>query len=143
MDIKTLEKRIDLKADAEVQTAIGRFTNAVMAALGKLFDSRIPYMSTMGEPGYRAALEIMAGTREATAREGGGWPERLWDVRREAIRKEIMSTMDTLQKVLLAEEPTKPPANTAEGTEPQAAVPSKPVAVNGGFHQSDGADAEF
>ncbi len=143
MDIKTLEKRIDMKADAEVQDAIYEFKQAVRVAMDKLFKTRMNYASDMERPHYRVALEILGGTRKATAKAGGGWPLTLWDIRRNAIRKEIMSTMDTLQKTLLAEEPTEPPTNTMEATEPQAAVPSKPVAVNGGFHQSDGADAEL
>ena len=127
MDIETLEKKIDRKADAEVQAAISTFRDAVQAAMNKLFATRIPYWSDMGQPQYRATLEILAGIRKTSSREGGGWPARLWDVRREAIRKDIMSTMDTLQKVLLAPEPTEPAANTMEGSEPakpHAAVPT-------------------
>lgn len=118
MDIETLEKRIDLKADGEVHEALYRFEETVRAALNKLFVTRMDYRTDIERPHYRAALEIVAGIRKPTAKDGGGWPARLWDVRRDAIRKDVMSTMDTLQKVLLAKEPTEPPTDTMETSEP-------------------------
>ena len=48
------------------------------------------------------------------------WPQELWDVHEDALRKEVLDRMDELQKLTLAPEP-------AEGDDMPAKEMEKPL----------------
>lgn len=127
MTLETLEKQIKKKAEYQVQEAITKFREALSVAVGKLFVRGAGYSTYLDEKPYRTALEIVAGICSGSSEDGGGWPHELWEVREAAIHKEIMSTMDTLQQVLLAKEPTTPPTDTMEETPGRDKAWVKPV----------------
>ncbi|KKL52005.1 hypothetical protein LCGC14_2289830 [marine sediment metagenome] len=95
MTIETLDRKIEAKAREEAQAATYKFKETICRALRELlvFD-----FVSLDDTDGRDALLMVMGEKEAK------WPERIQRVRENRLRQEIMSTMDTLQKVLLVKE---------------------------------------
>lgn len=109
MKIEDLEAKITKKAAGETADAIVRFKGAVNKALHELF-CPTGYAAPHNQP-QKAALLILAGELPAK----NGWPATLWRTRENAIREEVMSTMDTMQQVLLAK--AVPPSDDTASVE--------------------------
>ena len=95
MTIKTLEEQIKTKADRDARVALCRFRDAVGKAWKELIGSNF---ATMSSPDSKKAMLVLAGELPAT----GGWPSEIWRIRESRLRDEVMSTMNTLQQILLA-----------------------------------------
>lgn len=117
MDMDTLEKQIKAKAAEVVQGRIENFRVAVLTAAETLFSGSTSTIWPSRTP-CKEALLILAGERNRK-----DWPNVLWRVEEEAIREEILSTMDTLQQVLLAKEPEGPAEDQPARPEPAKATP--------------------
>ena len=98
MDIKTLEEKIKKKANNEAQTAISNFRSIVIRGLRELFCTQNDHDMRFTDDQSRKVMSILAnGSTE-------DWPAEIWTLRENKIREDIMSTMDSLQKVLFTQD---------------------------------------
>jgi len=97
MDIKTLDDKIKAKADELTQKEIGLCAKAIQEAVKRLLG--FTCAANLRDNDEKQVLMILCGEKPSNA-----WPTRIWTYREDQLRNEILSTMDTLQRVLL----TKP-----------------------------------
>ena len=97
MKAEMFDKIVEARANENVQERIGQFQSAVIKALIALGAGDI-----WTDPA-KACLAVMQGDNR---REG--WPEHLWERERKAVRDSLLSTMDMMQKALLAAEKAEP-----------------------------------
>ena len=109
MDLDTLERQIKAKADKEVQNKLSIFRTAVENAAQALCRGWGPPNCCSYESPCKELLLVLAG--DYSRRK---WPRELWAHEEKRIREEILSTMDTLQKVLLVKVPDVPYEDSAE-----------------------------
>lgn len=95
MTPEKLTEQIKKKAAAEVSRDIQAFKIAISGAC-----------RTLGVEccGYSLGKDAKTALRALMACESKGWPAHLWRQREERLLKEVLSTMDTLQNVLLAKD---------------------------------------
>ncbi len=103
MDIETLENKIVKRADANVKARLQAFRNEVDAALSRLFCtcwSRVDHkhiaIIMCARAAYQYKIEI-----DGQQIRADDHPDSLHVAERDKLRDEIMSTMDTLQRVLM------------------------------------------
>lgn len=111
MKIEDLEAKIRIKADHEVLTAISKCRTSVERAVAVLFGHCGTPNLAAGR--YQDVMKIMAGVKSSKE-----WPSELWTQREDSIRRDIMSTMNTLQQIM-AEEVAA--VETEDGREPEEA----------------------
>jgi hypothetical protein len=119
MKIEDLDIKISQRAHREVCDRVGRCKEQIAKAIGELLDTDV----RCGENCFNAydhkELKQVVGIL-ASDDYNPGWPVRLWEQRKSAIREDILSTMDTLQKMMAAKYESKPgdaaPAETEDKT---------------------------
>ncbi len=97
MNVSKFEEKITKRADEQTHVAIQQFLSAISLAFRDLFQ----WQSGWGldriraDPAGRACLANLA--------DGGKtWPKTLWDIRREALEKDILASMDVVQRSLVS-----------------------------------------
>lgn len=111
MDIKTLEEKIAKRADSNVRARLRAFRNEVDQALSRLFCKS--YHKVDGEPLATVLCARAAWCVGEIAMDGRKikvdfFPDSLVKDEQSKLRDEIMSTMDTLQKVLMVPDDETP-----------------------------------
>lgn len=111
MKIETLEAKIAARADREAQQAVRAFRLALAIALDRLFggkcdgSDRVKQGYAIGldpRPGYgRDAKLVLDAVLSSDPKKG--WPGAIWRNRENAIREEVLSTMDALQRTLVSD----------------------------------------
>lgn len=131
--VEDLEARITKRARQDVDEAIKRFKKAVRAAVDQLNkDCGNPLSYPHIEATYTSAealrvlMPLMGQAGPAGNANGVSniehWPPELWTARENAIREELLSTMDAMQKVLLAKDPGPDAAKPEPETPPATAA---------------------
>ena len=131
MNIESIEQKIALRANENVQAKIKAFEAAIVSAMTALFAPEYCHF-TFGqcafadeEPhkgrkdladhrNFAAVLRLAGHNKEGHQRLP--WPSRLWEIERQTIRDDLMSKMDLMQKLLM----TKPGATEGDAV-PDAA----------------------
>jgi len=121
MELETLEAKIKERANQDVQASIGAFRTTIRTALHKLLGFEIMTydgnkLRRVGDCSPNPEIDgILAGLARGA---NDCWPQRLWAEAEERIKADVLSTMDTLQRVL-ASKPSTPddavPAPAKEG----------------------------
>jgi len=97
MKAETFEKAVKKRAHERVQERITIFRKTVSGALcalgGDLLGSA--YMTTVQLDGAKALQVLISGNNK-------GWPLSLWTNEEIAVRAEILTTLDEVQRALLA-----------------------------------------
>lgn len=120
MKIQDLEEKIAERARSVVQDKVATFKKEIDAALMKLFGNGSQSCERFGSYGYAGnvtrvktpeyeianakltALKIAIEDKEPHPSSVKiGWPKVLWDQENEAIRNELLSQMDLMQRMLL------------------------------------------
>ena len=97
MNVTKFEEKITKRADEQTHDAIRKFRQAISVAFRELFQRQSLWDldNIRAHPGGRACLANLA--------DGGKtWPKALWDIRREALEKDIMASVDVVQRSLLS-----------------------------------------
>ena len=95
MTFETLEEQIKKRADEQAQKAIWKFKNDVLTAATQLFHG--DYM-TFDTPDLKKLMECFG----RGVVKGNMWPARIWKLREDKLRDEVLSTMDTVQRMLIS-----------------------------------------
>lgn len=106
MTREKLEEKIKNRANSDVQHAIDKCRKAVRKALRELGAQGAGHESSFGSAQYSG--EAQDCLRVFASNQTGGWPPGLWRRREEEIEKELLETMDTMQRVLAAKDDPGP-----------------------------------
>jgi len=116
MKAEMFDKIVEASANERVQRKISAFKDAVDRAYRTLMVCP-PYSSIFDASAdvYPEAKKVIGILVSGDTRRG--WPSRLWEREREAVSKELLATMDEMQKALLAAEKAEPGENRPEESE--------------------------
>lgn len=117
MNIETIEQKIALRANVQVQAKIKAFESAIATAMKDLFapeycsfsfgecSDEEPHQSRKDLADHRvfSAVLRLAGENRKD-RQPLPWPSRLWEIETQAIRDELMSKMALMEKLLMTKE---------------------------------------
>lgn len=115
MKMQDLEKRIEAKANENVQKKIQVFMRAIDMALCQLMG--LDYMRRFGEYAERlrnscdkdsrelfgamtSCLELAVDEKDANGKKKG-WPKLLWNQEVELLRSELLAKMDLMQQLIM------------------------------------------
>jgi len=112
MTHEELVRKIQAKANAEMQDAIRLLRQEIAAALVKFGVYGVP-VRAVSDRFSDTALTVMKVLISDDPRKG--WPIECWRKREARLMDEVLATMDTLQQVLLAKEPAQIEGQPEEG----------------------------
>ena len=109
MKAEMFDKIVEARADQRVQAKIGAFKRACVEAAQHLGVGRFSRQDdlVLCQEESRALFAVLASGEPAR-----GWPPEIWERECEAVRKELLSTMDEFQRALLAAEKAEPGENS-------------------------------
>ncbi len=97
------DKIVEARANERVQNRIYAFTQEAFAAALKLCDGGV-------EQGRREVLAVAAQPYAERT-----WPQSLWTKERATVRKELLATMDEMQRAIVAAEKAEPGEHRSDG----------------------------
>jgi len=104
MEAKYFNKIIEARANERAQAKIITFQDAVMKAFDELTGCPYGQFAHKDQGGTRGAnyiiLKAMFDNQKVRFQEN--WPRLIWEEAEEKVSNEILSTMDEMQKTLLA-----------------------------------------
>ena len=119
MKIETIEEKINLRANENVQAKIKAFKLAITAAMKALFgpghckyqfgeasfadDENRKKEKTLDDYRAYSAVLRLAG-KDSVDHKALPWPTVLWDIERELVRNDLMEKMDLMQKLLMTKD---------------------------------------
>ena len=117
MNTEKFEKSVTNLANSRVQKQIETFRNDIQNAFYKLTGDR--YFRDSGKDSARGTnFKIARLMSENDITDIKSWPPYLWRKQEEKVREELFGMMDTVQRALIAPEPSddgnKPQPETAE-----------------------------
>jgi len=115
MKEKTFDEIVKARANERVQAKLKAFKEVVKTACGQLlgdtywrgYEQRITLI-----PNFREVLTLLASEDHTK-----DWPTSLWEKEEDAVREELLKTMDEMQRAFLAASKAEPGENSAEAKE--------------------------
>lgn len=101
MDRETLERKVSVRANEKVNEAICNFKLQCANAARTLAQATysLPFSNYERRQIFKKFYSIMASDEDSA-----GWPNELWRNTEEATLKEVLDTMNAMQKMLVAKE---------------------------------------
>ena len=93
MDQMTLEIKVKNRANERVQERISVFKRELRDSLSRLIKNASGVY-------HKDILSVMASDNDSK-----GWPSKLWEAEEKAVMDEVLSTMDSMQRILVSRSP--------------------------------------